>query len=51
MKKKVNVFLAGRNLKHVEIVSPLGINPYNLMKHSDVVVDSSVIDKLEVIAS
>ena len=49
--EKVNVFLAGRNLKHVEIVSPLGINPYNLMKHSDVVVDSSVIDKLEVIAS
>ena len=44
---KINVFLAGRNLKNVEIVSPLGINPYNLMKYDNVVIDSKVIDKVQ----
>ena len=41
---KINVFLAGRNLKNVEIVSPLGVNPYNLMKYDNVILDSKVID-------
>ncbi len=48
---KINVFLAGRNLKDVEIVSPLGINPHNLMKYSDVVIDSSALETVEKIAS
>ncbi len=45
--EKVNVFLAGRNLKDIEIVSPLGINPHNLMKYENVIIDSKVIDKIE----
>ena len=45
--EKINVFLAGRNLKNVEIVSPLGVNPYNLMRYDNVVIDSKVIDKLQ----
>tara|TARA_B100001057_G_scaffold118411_2_gene117052 strand:- start:2448 stop:3026 length:579 start_codon:yes stop_codon:yes gene_type:complete len=48
---KINVFLAGRNLKDVEIVSPLGINPHNLMKYNDVVIDSSALETVEKIAS
>ena len=44
---KINVFLAGRNLKNVEIVSPLGVNPYNLMRYDNVVIDSKVIDKIQ----
>ncbi len=48
---KINVFLAGRNLKDVEIVSPFGINPYNLMKYNDVVIDSSALETIEKIAS
>ena len=49
--EKINVFLAGRNLKNIEVVSPLGINPYNLMKYNNVVVDSKILDKLQVLAS
>jgi len=49
--EKINVFLAGRNLKNVEVVSPHGINPYNLMKYNNVVVDSKIIDKLQALAS
>ena len=45
--EKINVFLAGRNLPNIEIVSPLGVNPYNLMKHDNVVIDSKVIDKVQ----
>ncbi len=45
--EKVNVFLAGRNLRDIEIVSPLGINPHNLMKYENVIIDSKVIDKIE----
>ena len=45
--EKINVFLAGRNLKNVEIVSPLGVNPYNLMRYDNVVIDSKVIDRLQ----
>ena len=45
--EKINVFLAGRNLKNVEIVSPLGVNPYNLMRYDNVVIDSKIIDKLQ----
>ena len=48
---KINVFLAGRNIKDVEIVSPLGINPHNLMKYNDVVIDSSALETVEKIAS
>ncbi len=48
---KINVFLAGRNLKNVEIVSPLGVNPYNLMKYDNVIIDSKVIDKVQGITS
>ena len=48
--EKINVFLAGRNIKNVEVVSPLGINPFNLMKHDDVVIDSKIVEKLEDIA-
>ena len=48
---KINVFLAGRNIKDVEIVSPLGINPHNLMKYNDVVIDSSALESVEKIAS
>ncbi len=44
---KINVFLAGRNLPNIEIVSPLGVNPYNLMRHDNVVIDSKVIDKVQ----
>ena len=47
---KINVFLAGRNIKNVEVVSPLGVNPFNLMKHDDVIIDSKIIEKLEAIA-
>ena len=47
MKKKINVFLAGRNLKNIEIVSPLGVNPYNLMRYENVVIDSKVLDKIQ----
>jgi len=49
--EKINVFLAGRNLKNIEVVSPHGINPYNLMKYNNVVVDSKIIDKLQSLAS
>ena len=45
--EKINVFLAGRNLKNVEIVSPLGVNPYNLMRYDNVIIDSKVIDKVQ----
>ena len=49
--EKINVFLAGRNLKNVEIVSPLGINPFNLMRYDNVIIDSKVIDKVQGMAS
>ena len=49
--EKINVFLAGRNLKNVEIVSPLGVNPYNLMRYDNVIIDSKVIDKVQGMAS
>jgi len=49
--EKINVFLAGRNLKNIEVISPLGMNPYNLMKHDNVIIDSKIIDKIEGIAS
>jgi large subunit ribosomal protein L4 len=49
--EKINVFLAGRNLPNIEIVSPLGVNPYNLMRHENVVIDSKVIDKVQGITS
>jgi large subunit ribosomal protein L4 len=49
--EKINVFLAGRNLPNVEIVSPLGVNPYNLMRHDNVVIDSKVIDKVQGLTS
>ena len=45
--EKINVFLAGRNLKNVEIVSPLGVNPYNLMRYVNVIIDSTVVDKIQ----
>jgi len=45
--EKINVFLAGRNLKNIEIVSPLGVNPYNLMRYENVVIDSKVLDKIQ----
>ena len=45
--EKINVFLAGRNLPNIEIVSPLGVNPYNLMRHDNVVIYSKVIDKVQ----
>ena len=47
---KINVFLAGRNIKNVEVVSPHGVNPFNLMKHDDVIIDSKTLEKLEAIA-
>jgi len=49
--EKINVFLAGRNLKNVEIVSPLGVNPHNLMRYDNVIIDSKVIDKVQGMAS
>ena len=45
--EKINVFLAGRNLKNIEIVSPLGVNPYNLMRYENVVIDSKILDKIQ----
>jgi large subunit ribosomal protein L4 len=48
---KINVFLAGRNLRNVEIVSPLGVNPYNLMRYDNVIIDSKVIEKVQGMAS
>ena len=47
--EKINVFLAGRNIKNVEVVSPLGINPFNLMKHDDVVIDSKLLKNLRIL--
>jgi len=44
---KINVFLAGRNLRNVEIVSPLGMNPYNLMRYDNVIIDSAILDKVQ----
>ena len=49
--EKINVFLAGRNWPNVEIVSPQGVNPYNLMRHDNVVIDSKVIDKVQGLTS
>ncbi len=49
--EKINVFLAGRNLKNIEVISPLGMNPYNLMKYDNVIIDSKIIDKIEGITS
>jgi|TARA_B100001996_G_scaffold206906_1_gene158619 large subunit ribosomal protein L4 len=49
--EKINVFLAGRNLKNIEVVSPLGMNPYNLMRYDNVIIDSKIIDKIEGITS
>ena len=48
--EKINVFLAGRNIKNVGVISPLGINPFNLMKHDDVIIDSKIVETLEGIA-
>ena len=48
---KINVFLAGRNLRNVEIVSPLGVNPYNLMRYDNVIIDSKVLEKVQGMAS
>ena len=44
---KINVFLAGRNLKNVEIVSPNGVNPHNLMRYDNVVIDSAVLENIQ----
>ena len=47
--EKINVFLAGRNLPNVEIVSPQGVNPYNLMRHDNVVIDCAHAPKLHLL--
>ena len=44
---KINVFLAGRNLKNVEIVSPHGVNPHNLMRYDNVIIDSAVLENIQ----
>ena len=44
---KINVFLAGRNLKNIEIVSPHGVNPYNLMRYDNVIIDSAVLENIQ----
>tara|TARA_B110000444_G_scaffold71181_1_gene66925 strand:- start:802 stop:1380 length:579 start_codon:yes stop_codon:yes gene_type:complete len=44
---KINVFLAGRNLKNVEIVSPHGVNPHNLMRYDNVIIDSAVLESIQ----
>ena len=49
--EKINVFLAGRNIKNIEIVSPAGINPHNLMKYDNVVIDSKTVEKIQGITS
>ena len=49
--EKINVFLAGRNLKNIEVISPSGVNPYNLMKYDNVVIDSKTVEKIQSMTS
>ena len=49
--EKVNVFLAGRNVRNIEVISPAGVNPHNLMKYDNVVIDSKTVEKIRSIAS
>ena len=49
--KKINVFLAARNIKNIEVVSPAGINPHNLMKYDNVVVDSKTVEVIQSLTS
>ncbi|MBH43928.1 MAG: 50S ribosomal protein L4 [Gammaproteobacteria bacterium] len=48
---KINNFLAARNIKDIEIISVNDINPFNLMKYDNVIIDSSIVEKLEKITS
>ncbi|MED5430024.1 MAG: 50S ribosomal protein L4 [Pseudomonadota bacterium] len=45
--KKINVFLAARNIKNIEVVSPAGVNPHNLMKYDNVVLDSKIVEIIQ----
>ena len=49
--KKINVFLAARNIKNIEVVSPAGVNPHNLMKYDNVVVDSKTVEVIQSLTS
>ena len=49
--EKVNVFLAGRNVRNIKVISPAGVNPHNLMKYDNVVIDSKTVEKIRSIAS
>ena len=44
---KINNFLAARNIKNIEVVSVNDINPFNLMKYDNVIIDSSIMERLE----
>ena len=45
--KKITVFLAARNIKNIEVVSPAGVNPHNLMKYDNVVLDSKIVEIIQ----
>ncbi len=49
--EKINVFLAGRNIKNIEVISPAGLNPHNLMKYENVVMDSKIVEKVQSMTS
>ena len=49
--EKINVFLAGRNIKNIEVISPAGVNPHNLMKYENVIMDSKIVEKLQSMTS
>ena len=41
----------GRNIKNIEVISPAGVNPHNLMKYENVIMDSKIVEKLQSMTS
>ena len=46
--KNENAFFALRNIKNITVIDHKEINPYLLMKHDNVVIDSNVLDHIKV---
>ena len=42
-----NAFFSLRNIKNITVIDHKEINPYILMKHENVVIDSSVLEKIK----
>ena len=42
-----SLVLGARNIPHVDITDPAGINPYSLLSHSEVVMTADAAKKLE----